>query len=376
MNSFTENNERTKTQKQIIIARMICSIISLVFCFIMIIIYIALCFQVRRNKKRSSQSIVPSERSECDNDFNATAPRKIGIGSHFMFFLILSNFCGGILPIIFYAIYYNNSVKQDKGCTALGFLHNIFDLYAVCWTSNIVKLFKASTQVTEFLPGEEKKRFLFGLLYSTICSFLFTVIPFAGEDPYGDAETHCSFNYSQDNYPYNYIWNIIFTVVVFANLCYNVYGLFVVQRYYSKKLKLLKNSSPEYSVIKIYVSVFRIFPIVLVISRVLKGLSRTIEMILNIASKESEQAKNNLAVTIFSFAGSIFFCLNGFFNSLICFYFFRGVFTRDTPNQGTESEIPNFRESDQVLIPQQHTHNDHEPEEEDEVGDSSYAIED
>ena len=99
-------------------------------------------------------------------------------------------------------------------------------------------------------------------------------------------------------------------------------------------------------------------------------------MILNIASKESGQAKDNLAVTIFSFAGSIFFCLNGFFNSLICFYFFRGVFTRDTPNQGTESEIPNFRESDQVLIPQQHTHNDHESEEEDEVGDSSYAIED
>ena len=73
MNSFTEAFERTPAQKQIIIARMICSIISLVFCFIMIIIYIALCFQVRRNKKRSSQSIVPSERSEYDNDFNATA---------------------------------------------------------------------------------------------------------------------------------------------------------------------------------------------------------------------------------------------------------------------------------------------------------------
>ena len=375
MNSFTEAFERTQSQKQIIIARMICSIISLVFCFIMIIIYIALCFQVRRNKKRSSQSIVPSERSEYDNDFNATAPRKIGIGSHFMFFLILSNFCGGILPIIFYAFYYNKSGKKENGCIALGFLHNIFDLYAVCWTSNIVKLFKASTQVTEFLPGEEKKRFLFGLLYSTICSFLFTVIPFASKDPYSDAETHCSFNYT-DNYPYNYIWNTIFTVVVFANLCYNVYGLFVVQRYYSKKLKLLKNSSPEYPVIKIYVSVFRIFPIVLVISRVLKGLSRIIEMILNIASKESKPVNQNLAVTIFSFAGSIFFCLNGFFNSLICFYFFRGVFTRDTPSQGTASEIPNFRESDQVLIPQQHTQHDQEPEEEDEVGDSSYAIED
>lgn len=383
MNSLASeliNTRRSEAQIQIILARMICSIISLFFCLLMIIVYIVLCFQVHRNKKRAALSVVSNGKAEYDNnnnnDFNSTAPKKIGIGSHFMFFLIVSNFCGGVIPIIFFVFYKEEKVNNDDGCVALGFLYNIFDLFAVCWTSNIVRLFKASTQVTEFSPGEEKKRFLCGFLYSTICSFLFTVLPFStGKDSYGDAETHCSFNYRGN---FKYVWNTIFSVVVFINLCYNVYGLFMVQRYYSKKLKLLKNNSSEYPVIKIYVSVFRIFPIILVSSRLLKGASRIIEIALEIVNSKSsiEEISNNNAVIIFSFASSILFCLNGFFNSLICFYFFRGVFTKDTLSQAQTSEIPDLRESEQVLIPQQQNQNNSESEEEDEVGDSSYNIED
>ncbi len=43
----------SKVNKDIILTRMICSCISIVFCFGMIIIYIVLCFQVGRNKKKN-----------------------------------------------------------------------------------------------------------------------------------------------------------------------------------------------------------------------------------------------------------------------------------------------------------------------------------
>ena len=304
----------------LILTRMICSCISLVFCLGIIIIYIVLCFQVHNNKKKEIKARDDIEKTDITSNSN----KSIGLGSHFMFFLILSNFISSIIPIIYYVLdkknYFKNKVSTE--CTILGFSHNFFDLCAVCWTSVIVKLFLTSTRITEFVPGEERKTMLLSFLYSFICPFLFTVIPFCTPDPYGKAGTHCSFYYpdkGEEKKEHPIEWNYVFSAFVLANLVYNLYCLILVIQYYSKKLKNYVKDSNDYKVIKRYVNVFRIFPLVLILSRSAKGLSRGMIITLNI--------NNKIASAIIGYLGSILYCLNGFANSLICVYFFRGVFT-------------------------------------------------
>ena len=66
----------------------------------------------------------------------------------------------------------------------------------------------------------------------------------------------------------------------------------------------------------IYVWVFRIFPIVLLISRAFKAMSRLIEM-----SFDNENFNN-----LVQYFNAFFFASNGIFDSLACIFFFRGVF--------------------------------------------------
>ena len=319
--SLLSPQEMDEVNKHLILTRMICSCISLAFCFGMIIIYTVLCFQVRSNKKIELKGKNDVEKTDITSNNN----QKIGLGSHFMIFLIISNFFSSIIPIIYYVLEQKNIFEGKKvttECTILGFFHNFFDLCAVCWTSVIVKLFLTSTRINEFIPGEEKKTFVFSFLYSFICPFLFTVIPFSKKEPYGNADTHCSFFYAENDkekeeHPIS--WNYVFSVFVLLNLLYNIYCLFFVIRYYSKKVSNYMKDSNEYKVIKRYVNVFRIFPLVLILSRFAKGLNRGVIMMFNIESKTT--------FAIVGYFGSILYCLNGLANSLICVYFFRGVFT-------------------------------------------------
>ena len=310
----------SKDNKDIILTRMICSCISIVFCFGMIIIYIVLCFQVRHNKKKELKGKDDCEKTDITSNNN----QKIGLGSHFMFCLILSNFFSSIIPIIYYVAEQNNKFdsKVTPLCTALGFFHNFFDLCAVCWTSVIVKLFLTSTRINEFVPGQEKKTMVISTLYSIIFPFLFTTIPFCTKEPYANADTHCSFYYAetlQEKNEHPIPWNYVFSVFVFLNLLYNCYCLFHVIRYYSNKIKNYMKDSKDYKVIKRYVNVFRIFPLVLILSRLAKGLNRGVITLFSI--------DNETILAIISYAGSILYCSNGLVNSLICVYFFRGVFT-------------------------------------------------
>ena len=165
-------DKRNETLVGIVKARMICSFFSIAGCFSIMIIYLVLCIQVYLKKKRvtpQEEQINPKLESQ----------NKISLGSHFMLFLILANFLSSFLPIIFY-VYYEDYVSNvgDTLCTILGFCHNFLDLCAICWTLVVVQLFKTSTQITEFAPGQEGKYFLFATLFSILFPLILTVLPF------------------------------------------------------------------------------------------------------------------------------------------------------------------------------------------------------
>ena len=68
-----------------------------------------------------------------------------------------------------------------------------------------------------------------------------------------------------------------FVIFTGLNNLFNAYCLIRTYQYYSKKLAIIKKQNKkEYKLMLIYVWVFRIFPIVLLISRIFKGISRII----------------------------------------------------------------------------------------------------
>ena len=70
----------------------------------------------------------------------------------------------------------------------------------------------------------------------------------------------------------NTLWRYSYIFVTFINSLFNVIWLFRTNIFYSKKLEIIKKQNKrEYKLMLIYVWVFRIFPIVLVVSRIFKG---------------------------------------------------------------------------------------------------------
>ena len=110
---------------------------------------------------------------------------------------------------------------------------------------------------------------------------------------------------------------------------FNVFCLIKTFLFYSKKLKLIeKQNKNEYKLMLIYVWVFRIFPIVLIISRFFKGLSRVIIEKLN-SSATAEKIIEGI--------NGFLFASNGIFDSIACIFFFRGVFWCCSNNQLTHT---------------------------------------
>lgn len=304
----------------LILTRMICSFISIPFCLIIIILYIILCFQVLFNKNKAAKANSLSNESRITPNLT----NKVSLGNHFMFILILCNLISSIIPIIFFFYYdMDKSTINSTLCYVLGFFHNFFDGCACCVTSVIVFLFYISTKMTEFKPGQEKRLLIFGILYFIISATIFTtlpILPFTDNPAYNLAGTHCSFNYKQ-------YWNYVFTVFVALNCGISTLCLIIVSAFYIKKLKQMDKESHEYKMIKRFITVFIIFPVILVISRFAKGAGRLFSKDKNEeVSSEPESDFVFYSKAVIAYAGATLYCLNGFFNSGICFYFFRGVF--------------------------------------------------
>ena len=345
--------------ERIILIRSIFCSISFTCCLALIIVYIILCLQVKLKlcikKEEDDDNSDLSPFIENESSSNESKKKKdnkdgkIGLGSNFMFFLTISNFFGSLFEFLF--LFYYKSEKEsknlsiweentelyrifnkDKKCYLFGFAHNFFDLYTVCWISMLTFLFYKSTTLSNEMQYQDKKYLTIGFIYSSLLCIIFCVIPFA-TGSYGFANYYCSFRYKEieeteetDRKIYNIkgekaldkFWRISFVVVTFLNNAFNALCLIKTTIFYSRKLAMInKQNKNEYRLMKIYVWVFRIFPIVLLVSRLFKGLSRLIIEKFDL---------NRTTVNIIEYANAFFFASNGIFDSIACLFFFKGVF--------------------------------------------------
>ena len=346
-----ENNTKIMTQEdeQIIFVRSIFCAISLVCCFFLMILYIILCLQVkfnlcRKNENKDTNNIVENDYSseieinkENNNDKNS---KKIGLGSNFMFLLTLSNFFGSLFEFLFYFYYKKmleesapgeslsvknyKKINNDKVCHFFGFSHNFWDLSSVCWTTMLTLLFYRSTNLSHEMLYRDKKYLSIGFIYLFVSSIFFSIIPYINEN-YGFARFYCSFRYKEFNgddeneKSSTFIYRCSFIGFTGLNNLFNAFCLIKTFRYYSKKLTLIKKKNKkEYKLMLIYVWVFRIFPIVLLISRFFKGISR---VIIDRLDGEGQAVKSAI-----EYINAFLFASNGIFDSIACIFFFKGVF--------------------------------------------------
>ena len=315
----------------------ISSSITIFFCFILIITYFISFLQVKFNilvkennlkeevlrKERYSHSSFIENSGLQVKEEKTNKVKKIGLGSHYMFFLILSNFFGGITELIFLFTdekkIKSNDENETMECQMFGFLHNFFDLSSVCWTTMLTYLFYKSTNLSNEILYRDTKYLLIGLAYWLISCIIFCVIPFF-EKEYGFGTTYCAFRQKKkDEREIELMfWTYSFIIIVLLNSIFNCFWLFKTTKFYSKQLKNLlhRKNLKEYKLIRVYVRVFQIFPIVLVITRFFK-LASVILLFFG---------RIEIISQIFVYLNGFLFNINGALNSLACIYFFRGVF--------------------------------------------------
>lgn len=319
----------------VIIVRTITSAVTLGLCLFLIITYFILCLQVKcgllvqktAKPKNSRNSFI--EKSGLQKDMDKSQQKKIGLGSNYMFLLIMANFLGGIFEFCFYFYYKNlrNTHKDDirgeindsRECIIFGFTHNFFDILSICWTTMLSLLFYRSTDLSSEMLYKDTKYLLLGFTYGLVTCFICCVVPL-WFNCYGYAETYCSFRVEKEN-PFTLTsFKILTLLVILGNSFYNVYCFYKTTAYYSKKLEILKNQNKkEFKLIKIFVRVFQTFPAALVIIRLIKGVNTIIV--------ENYNDENHLLlIKVCAYANDISFNLNGAINSLACIFFFRGVF--------------------------------------------------
>ena len=317
--------------------------ISLTCCLALIIIYIIYYLQVKfgilidkeSNQSSIKKSILEKPNEDGNDDKNK---KRVGLGSNYMFLLILSNFIGGIFELILFISYDNGNLKGDL-CILLGISHSFFELCGICWTTMLTYLFYCSTSVSDEIFFKETKYLIIGFLYSILTSLIFGVGP-AFSSYYGEEKYLCFFRYGNDMILF---WNISHAIIIGLNLIFNCFFLFRTFVFYSKRAHILKKQNEkEYKQLLIYIWVFRIFPFVLIITSLIKGSSRVIAYFLS---------NKSLLLKILGFSNVMIHNLNGFLNSLACFYFFRGVFwccsSKDTKaTKEYITEIPETHEEE------------------------------
>ena len=284
------------TDMGIIYGRSVFCFISMFFCILLMIAYLILIFQVKCKfcQKKDKNSRKDDEQTISDNsEFNSTESTKnkdntnIGLGSHFMFILTLSNFLGALFESLFYFLYKDINtdcidesatdeeciqtfikINDNHYCKLIGLSHNFFDLYSVCWTSMLTLLFYHSTTFTNEMAKSIKKYIIIGFIYSTGLSLILSLIPFLTGDNYGFSRFYCSYRYRNDidsngvGYERTETkgWRFSLVAALVLNLIFNLFCLIKTHKFYSEKLKKLKNQDKkEYKSYIIFVWVFRIF---------------------------------------------------------------------------------------------------------------------
>ena len=320
------------------------------------IVYIIYCLQVKfnictKNENDNSNDIIENDYSSDigtnKGKNNNNKKKKIGLGSNYMFLLTVSNFFGSLFEFLFYFYYkrktdelykdekFNDDdkliniykeINEDSECSFFGFFHNFWDLSAVCWTTMLTLLFYRSTNLSNEMLYQDKKYIAIGFIYCLISTIIFCIIPYFIHN-YGFARYYCSFRYYDFNNNNDFgektnskVFRWSFVIFTGFNNVFNAYCLIKTYQYYSKKLAIIKKQNKkEYKLMLVYVWVFRIFPIVLLISRFFKGISRLI-----IDNFDDEGTSS--VTKIVQYINAFLFASNGIFDSIACIFFFKGVF--------------------------------------------------
>ena len=346
---MSDGNEINRLALKLI--RIISASITIFFCFLLIITYFILFLQVKfnilikhdlgelENEERHSHSTFNEKAGiAAKEEDKKTSNRKIGLGSHYMLFLILSHFFGGIIEVI--SSSKNEEYEKDPKhieCRLFGFLHNFFDLSSVCWTTMLTYLFYKSTNLSSEILYKDHKYLFIGFLFWFLSCGIFCGIP-NFQKAYGFSSTYCAFLKWETGKPISLIlWPNIFIFVVFLNSIFNCFWLYKTTIFYSKKLKNLENKNKrEYDLLSIFVKVFQIFPIVLIITRLIKFISVIL----------LEVKLNKTMSNIFVYINGFCFNINGALNSIACIYFFRGVFWCCFPTKDNDDD--NYNNIDKI----------------------------
>lgn len=369
------NNTISNDYPGLTLMKEIASSVTIFFCFILIITYFISFLQVKfnilakennlkqevlRKERYSHSSFIENSGLQVKEEKAVQKSKKIGLGSHYMFFLILSNFFGGITELIFLFTDEKNlrpefnDDKETLQCQIFGLLHNFFDLSSVCWTTMLTYLFYKSTNLSNEILYRDTKYLLIGSFYWLLSCGIFCLVPFF-EKEYGFAETYCSFRNKEKNESGIELkfWTYSFIVIVLLNSIFNCFWFAKTTKFYSNKLKILfhRKNLKEYKLVNVYVRVFQIFPIVLIITRFIKLVS----VFFIFFGKDKDQKK--IISKIFVYLNGFLFNINGAFNSLACIYFFRGVFwcccsipENDTDNND-DNEVDNKNELYEPVAP-------------------------
>ena len=339
--------------RKLVTTRMICSSVSLASCVLIMIVYFILFFQTICERKRRMQLITNAnyqKEKEINSSFQRTGSMSstkskqnsqgFGLGSHAMFFLILTNLLWSINSVFCCLLYPKGfSFLLDNYltlCPVHGFLHNYFDLASIGWTTVISYLFYSSMKAAAFNPNEEKKKLIQGSIFSFGFPIMICLGPFYSSS-YGPTGSYCSINRLNES-KYDTMWGWVLQAYSFICIIYCFVAVIKVSMFYHKKLILVKEHNlQEYKSLRKYVYIFLLFPIVLSLSRILK--------LVNFALKKYN---NNVEQTGAAYVYAITFSLNGFFNSLLCLFFFRRAIMCCKGNERTLSEIDTSSQSDPV----------------------------
>ena len=300
----------------VIKGRLVCSIISLISCFFIIVLYIILLISVKFQKKEKIVNEILSQfkDSESFSSIEIKGEKKVSLGTHYMFFLILSKFLWCILSI-YQCIKYPFGFlylfdKYITNCVIFGFIHNYLELISICWTTFINKIFMDSIK---FLDGQfinEKKELLKAMCLSVFLPLLITLFPLYFNS-YGPAKTYCSFDYLDFTDMTRVCWFIYF-IIIFVLIGYNTFAFIKIILFYCKQLKKIKKyNKDDYNSIRTFMLIFGLFPLILIINTFLKSFNRY---------------KDLFGIGDMSTFQSYFNCLSGFLKCIPCLFFYRGVF--------------------------------------------------
>ena len=387
MNDEISNSTKSVIDKDdlnVIIGRAIFSFISSSLSAFAIAAYFILFFQVKykylkKNKNEEKESIYYDdlrESSILEPSNSKNNREKIGLGSNYMFYLNLANFFNYLFEVFFYFFYSNKLKKYDTNyiekyqfqilsdinndplAILFGFCHSFFDLSAVCWTTMLTLLFYNSTDKTNKMVKNDKKYLIYGILYGIVFC-LFITIPPIFVNGYGLIKYYCSnksadFDKNGEKIEISKIntfcsyFGITFALL---NSIFDIILLCITSKFYSKSLKEIKNTNIfEYKAMKKFIWIFRLFPIVILISRYFKVISRGII--------ESSMTNSTLRFIIQLLIG-LFYASSGIFDAIASMFFFNKHFiccrriksdSLNVPSNNKDNFIMEVLKDDELIL--------------------------